>query len=74
MMIHEEGTVMLIRRMKKTDLMPLFRLLSNEKVMKHIEPVFDLEKTTAFLESAGFGGEPLIWSVENDGAFIGYVI
>ena len=65
---------MLIQRMKKTDLMPLFRLLSDEEVMEHIEPVFDLEKTTAFLESAGFGGEPLIWSVENDGAFIGYVI
>lgn len=74
MMIHEEGTVMLIRRMNKTDLMPLFRLLSDEKVMEHIEPVFDLEKTMAFLERAGLCNKPLIWSVENDGAFIGYVI
>ena len=65
---------MMIRRMKKTDLMPLYRLLSDEKVMEHIEPVFDLEKTTAFLENAGFGGEPLIWAVEDDKAFIGYVI
>ena len=65
---------MLIRRMKKSDLMPLFRLLSDEKVMEHIEPVFDLEKTRAFLESAGLGEEPLIWAVEDDGAFIGYVI
>ncbi len=65
---------MLIRRMKKDDLMPLYRLLSDEKVMEHIEPVFDLEKTRVFLERAGLCNEPLIWSVGNDGAFIGYVI
>ena len=60
--------------MKKSDLMPLFRLLSDEKVMEHIEPVFDLEKTVAFLESAGLGEKPLVWAVEDYGAFIGYVI
>ena len=65
---------MLIRKMKKSDLMPLYRLLSDERVMEHIEPVFDLERTEAFLESAGLCGEPLVWAVEDDGAFIGYVI
>lgn len=65
---------MLIRKMKKSDLMPLYRLLSDEKVMEHIEPVFDPEKTRAFLESAGLGDDPLIWAVEDDGAFIGYAI
>ncbi len=65
---------MLIRKMKKSDLMPLYRLLSDEKVMEHIEPVFDPEKTRAFLESAGLCAEPLIWAVEDDGEFIGYVI
>ena len=60
--------------MKKSDLMPLFRLLSDEKVMEHIKPVFDLARAEAFLESAGLCDEPLIWAVENDGAFIGYVI
>ena len=60
--------------MKKSDLMPLYRLLSDEKVMEHIEPVFDLKKTEAFLISAGLCEEPLIWTVEDDGAFIGYVI
>jgi len=65
---------MLIRKMKKSDLMPLYRLLSDEIVMEHIEPVFDLEKTEAFLESAGLCAEPLIWAVEDDGAFIGYAI
>ena len=60
--------------MKKSDLMPLFRLLSDEKVMEHIEPAFDLARTEAFLESAGLCDDPLIWAVENDGAFIGYVI
>ena len=65
---------MLIRKMKTSDLMPLYRLLSDEKVMEHIEPVFDMEKTAAFLESAVLGEKPLIWAVENDGFFIGYVI
>ena len=65
---------MLIRRMKKSDLKPLFRLLSDERVMEHIEPVFDMEKTRAFLESAGLCETPLIWAVEDDGVFIGYVI
>ena len=60
--------------MKKSDLMPLFRLLSDEKVMEHIEPAFDLARTEAFLESAGLCDDPLIWAVEDDGAFIGYVI
>lgn len=65
---------MLIRRMKKSDLMPLYRLLSDEKVMELIEPVFDFEKTKTFLENVGLCDEPLIWAVEDDGAFIGYVI
>ena len=65
---------MLIRRMKRSDLMPLYRLLSDEKVMEHIEPVFDLEKTRTFLECAGLCEKPLVWAVEDDGAFIGYVI
>ena len=65
---------MLIRKLKKSDLMPLYRLLSDEKVMEHIEPVFDLEKTAAFLESAGLGDKPLIWAAEDEGTFIGCVI
>ena len=65
---------MLIRKMRESDLMPLYRLLSDEIVMEHIEPVFDLEKTEAFLESAGLCAEPLIWTVEDNGEFIGYVI
>ena len=65
---------MLIRKLKKSDLMPLYRLLSDEKVMEHIEPAFDMEKTRAFLESAGLCETPLIWAVEDDGAFIGYAI
>ena len=65
---------MLIRRMKKSDLMPLYRLLSDEKVMEHIEPVFDLKRTGTFLVSAGLCDDPLVWAVEDDGAFIGYVI
>ena len=63
-----------IRKMKKSDLMPLFRLLSDEKVMEHIEPVFDLEKTRVFLERAGLCNEPLILAVEDNGVFLGYAI
>ena len=63
-----------IRRMTQDDLMPLCELLSDERVMEHIEPVFDFEKTKSFLEKAGRCEPHLIWTVELNGAFIGYVI
>ncbi|MBR0134866.1 MAG: GNAT family N-acetyltransferase [Clostridia bacterium] len=65
---------MRIRRFTESDAGDLFRLLSDERVMEYLEPVFDEKKTEAFLRSAGTCREPLIWAVEENGGFIGYVI
>lgn len=64
-----------IRPMHQDDLMPLYRLLSDETVMRYIEPPYDLEKTKSFLADAGLAEPPLIQAVEDGtGAFLGYVI
>lgn len=63
-----------IRRMRRDDLAPLHALLSDSEVMRFIEPVFTLEKTLLFLESAGLCTDPLIFAVEDGGDFAGYVI
>ncbi len=63
-----------IRRMKEKDLECLYLLLSDPRVMKHIEAPYTKEKTAQFLERAGLSSPPLIYAAEKDGEFIGYVI
>lgn len=64
-----------IRRFEKSDLQSLYELLSDEEVMRYIEPPFTLEKTRGFLENAGLTDDPLIYAVEDESStFIGYVI
>lgn len=64
-----------IRQMKIQDLEPLYELLSDNEVMRYIEPVFSREKTEEFLKKAGLSSPPLVYAVDdNDGIFIGYVI
>ncbi len=64
-----------IRRFKGSDLQALYELLSDEEVMRYIEPPYSFEQTEAFLETAGLSDAPLIYAVEkDDGLFIGYVI
>ena len=64
-----------IRRFEESDLQSLHELLSDEEVMRYIEPPFTLEKTKGLLENAGLTDDPLILVVENEyGIFIGYVI
>ncbi|MDO5137636.1 MAG: GNAT family N-acetyltransferase [Oscillospiraceae bacterium] len=63
-----------IRKMNKGDLEPLYRLLSDSKVMQYLEPPFSPEKTGQFLRSAGLSESPLIYAADKDGEFIGYVI
>ena len=66
---------LLIRRFENKDLEPLHALLSDEEVMRCLEPPFDLEQTSQFLRSAGLSEPPLIYAVEDAaGAFVGYVI
>lgn len=64
-----------IRRFEESDLQSLHELLSDEEVMRYIEPPFTLEKTRGFLENAGLTDDPLIYAVVDEyGIFIGYVI
>ena len=63
-----------IRPLSENDLLPLYRLLSDAEVMRFLEPVYTLEKTACFLKRAGLCDKPLIYAVEANGDFIGYVI
>lgn len=62
------------RRMRQDDLEPLYGLLSNPKVMEYLEQPFTKEKTLEFLQNAGLIDNPLIYAVDEDDKFIGYVI
>lgn len=63
-----------IRKMEGRDLDDLFQLLSDPKVMKYLEPVFSYERTKEFLNDAGLSDPPLIYAVEDEEGFCGYVI
>ena len=64
-----------IRRFKIDDLQALYELLSDEEVMRYIEPPYSFPQTEAFLHSAGLSRSPLIYAVETANRdFVGYVI
>ena len=65
---------LIIRLMTKEDLDPLYHLLSDSRVMHYLEQPYTKEKTEEFLMNAGLSDPPLIYSVDKDGQFIGYVI
>ena len=63
-----------IRKMTVSDLEPLYKLLSNSKVMQYLEAPYTKEQTEQFLFRSGLSETPLIYAVEKDNDFIGYVI
>ena len=63
-----------IRKMTINDAEPLYGLLSDPKVMEFLEPPYSKELSEQFLIKAGLGEIPLIYAVEKDGCFTGYVI
>lgn len=65
---------MKIRKMSLSDVEPLYRLLSDPKVMEFLEPPYSREQAEQFLIEAGLPEKPLVYAVEKDGCFIGYVI
>ena len=65
---------LVIRKMGTEDLDDLYALLSDEEVMRYIEPVYTKKKCEQFLFSCGLCEHPLVYAVEEDGLFIGYVI
>lgn len=53
-----------IRNFRPEDAKDLHEVLSDFEVMKHIEPVFDMEKTLDFIKNAGLCEPPLVYAVE----------
>ena len=68
------GGKMIIRRMTIEDLEPLYGLLSDPQVMRYIDSPYTIEQTEQFLYRAGLSDPPRIFTVEENGSFIGYVI
>ena len=69
-----EETELTIRNMRAGDLAPLHALLSDPRVMEHLEPPYTAARTERFLQTAGLSEPPLVLAVEAHGAFAGYVI
>ena len=63
-----------IRRMNGDDKKALFDLLSDPLVMQFLEEPYSEKKTEQFLLSAGLSSDPLIYAVEKESKFVGYVI
>ena len=63
-----------IRRMRPDDVDALYRLLSDQAVMRYLEPPYDRAQAEVFLHTAGLAEPPLVYAAEENGAFLGYVI
>ena len=66
----------IVRNFMLNDVNDLYETLSDEDVMKYIEPAFDREKTKEFILKAGLYETPMVYALvwkEND-KVIGHVI
>lgn len=64
-----------VRRMLPGDVDDLYGLLSDERVMKYLEPPYSREAAKTFLEKVGLSDPPLIYAVcDHSERFVGYVI
>ena len=74
-MILTEGARVRLRMMRREDADELYALLSDEAVMRWLEPPFNRAQAERFLEQAGLSDPPLIYAAENmAGEFLGYAI
>ena len=66
----------IIRDMKMKDADDLYQVLSDASVMMYIEPVFDMERTRYFIQSAGLCEPPLVYAIvwKMTGEVIGHSI
>lgn len=62
--------------MQECDIEQLYKVLSDDEVMKYIEKPFSNEQTKEFVFNAGMREEPLVYSVvyKESGKVIGHVI
>ena len=74
-MILAENARLRLRMMRREDADELYALLSDEAVMRWLEPPFNRAQAERFLEQAGLSEPPLIYAAENmAGEFLGYAI
>ena len=74
-MILTEGARVRLRMMRREDADELYALLSDEAVMRWLEPPFNRAQAERFLEQAGLSDPPLIYAAESaEGEFLGYAI
>ena len=74
-MILTEGARVRLRMMRREDADELYALLSDEAVMRWLEPPFNRAQAERFLEQTGLSEPPLIYAAENmAGEFLGYAI
>ena len=64
-MILTEGARVRLRMMRREDADELYALLSDEAVMRWLEPPFNRAQAERFLEQAGLSEPPLIYAAEN---------
>ena len=64
-MILTEGARVRLRMMRREDADELYALLSDEAVMRWLEPPFNRAQAERFLEQAGLSEPPLIYAGEN---------
>lgn len=74
LLIDTEHCVM--RKFTLDDVNDLYEVLSNEEVMRYIEPPFDWEQTKEFVQNAGLCEPPKVYALEwkETGKVIGHVI
>ena len=74
-MILTEGARVRLRMMRWEDADELYALLSDEAVMRWLEPPFSRAQAERFLEQAGLSEPPLVYAAESsEGEFLGYAI
>ena len=64
-MILTEGARVRLRMMRREDADELYALLSDEAVMRWLEPPFNRAQAERFLEQTGLSEPPLIYVAEN---------
>lgn len=67
---------LIIRRFNLSDTEALYRILSSERVMQYIEPVYSYDKTAAFIDNCAMCEPPKIFAIEqkSTNSLVGHLI
>jgi len=66
----------ILRTLTLSDAEDMYAVLSDEEVMRYIEPPFDMERTALFIREAGMCEPPMIYAVvwRETGRLIGHAV